>query len=297
MKTHEIGIGSFASVMINGKEKHWDSRERGEGERLHFSVCADECAWSCAFNEESKQGRQRSKNKENKPERKLTPRTVCVTNTLVSRHTCDQMWSAYLCVHASRTPENSTHQSSCFCGGGRGVKISSTRKNLLGRISRYFLLLFCSSQSLMELFKWRTSWHITTAACTAITSFWLRAPSHVFLLFCVYNAWTRLEPSVGFLSVRRVRVLVNENEYRDFSCCMTFMCVCVRGWGRSWGGGVFNNLQQSQTTVVFNTHSGVLPWWLGPAMGPDTWGCMFVVCVCYLHICACVCVHLKTSCM
>lgn len=40
MKTHEIGIGSFASVMINGKEKYWDSRERGAGARSLFW-----CVW------------------------------------------------------------------------------------------------------------------------------------------------------------------------------------------------------------------------------------------------------------
>ena len=41
-------------------------------------------------------------------------------------------------------------------------EISSTRENL-GRISRYFLLLFV--QPILDgAFKWRTSWHVTTAA-------------------------------------------------------------------------------------------------------------------------------------
>lgn len=56
-------------------------------------------------------------------------------------------------------------------------------------------------------------------------------------------------------------------------------CVFVRMRQGLW---VFNNLQQSQITVVCNTHSSVLPWWLGPAMGTDWWVYMR-----YVHMCLC----------
>lgn len=86
-------------------KKNTETAESGEeGERLHFSVYAAECAWSCAFNEESKPGRQEEKTptktkkrsqNEWKEERKLV---LSYVKTLVSSFTCDQMWSVWLSV-------------------------------------------------------------------------------------------------------------------------------------------------------------------------------------------------------
>lgn len=91
MKTHEIGISSFASVMINGKEKHWDSREWG-GE-VEFFVWAAEWAWSCAFNEESKQERQK-KTKKNKQDRNKES-SVCIQSVLSKG---SHLFQAFICT-------------------------------------------------------------------------------------------------------------------------------------------------------------------------------------------------------
>lgn len=60
---------------------------------------------------------------------------------------------------------------------------------------------------------------------------------------------------------------------------LTFtVCVCVT---TEYGLGMFDSLQQSQTSMVFNTHGIVLPWWLGLTVALDSWGCMFMcVCLC-----------------
>ncbi len=242
MKTHEIGIGSFASVMINGKEKHWDSRERWIGERLHFSVCAAECARSCAFNEESKQGRQKEKQRgeDRVNERKKAPFAYshCQRKTFVPPRA----------PHQGCTPENSTHQSRFW----RKNHLDGEKN--LGRISRSFLLLFV--QPILDgFFKWCTSWHITTAARTAITSFWLRAPSRVFLLsvFTMHEpdlshpsaprawGWRQRELCVcvavhlsvvqvqQIMKVRIKRVTVDSSKGWLLSKCVS---VCVSRWGR-----------------------------------------------------------------
>lgn len=89
-------------------------------------------------------------------------------------------------------------------------KISSKRKTLT-KISRYFLLIFV--QLILDgAFKWHISWHITTAARTAITSFWLHAPSRAFQL----SLFTMHEPDPSQPSARQA-----------FSFGGDELCVCL----------------------------------------------------------------------
>lgn len=97
-------------------------RQQRAGRRREVAVFVStaECAWSCAFNEESK---QEDWKKQKKRSQKVIKKaqfaySQCYLKTLTCL-TCGQMWSVCLCVHVSRTtheacpPENSTH-SSCF---------------------------------------------------------------------------------------------------------------------------------------------------------------------------------------
>lgn len=76
------------------------------------------------------------------------------------------------------------------------------------------------------------------------------------------------------------------------------MCtsVCVNVFVFAWAlpcvgvWDVFNSLQRSQTTVVFNAHGSVLPWWLGTAVDIDSWNGMFMLkifiqCTCVSGVC------------
>lgn len=152
-------------------KKNTETAESGEKERGCIFLCARMNVHDHVhlMKKASKEDREVKTKRISQKESSLRLQSVLPTLLFQGTHVtrCGPRTSVFMLLAHLKTP----HISRRAFAEGRGVKISSTRKNLLGRISRYFLLLFCSSQSLMELFKWRTSWHITTAACTAITSF------------------------------------------------------------------------------------------------------------------------------
>lgn len=199
MKTHEIGIGSFASLMMNGKEKHWDSRQRGEGEKLHF-LCArlnvhDHVhLMKKASKEDWKKQRKEARMNGRKKAHFAYSRCYLKTLSLVSSFTCDQMWSVCLGFRASRTPrqgctpENSTHQS-CF-------RKNQLNKKEPGQNQPVLSAPLCSAKS------W---WSFQVAHKLAHNNSRLHR-NYILLTarsftcdsaVCVYSAWTRLEPPVS----------------------------------------------------------------------------------------------------
>lgn len=175
MKTHEIGIGSFASVMINGKEKHWDSRERQGGERLHFcSACTTERAWSCAFNEETTERKTKRRSRNDWEKEALFAYSLLSKGSCFELHVWPDVVHTFVVIWA---------------------KISLTRRNLI-RISRYFSAPLCSDnpwwsfQVAHKLAQNNSRSHRNFILLTACSFTCVSA-------VCVYNAWTRPEPPVS----------------------------------------------------------------------------------------------------
>lgn len=114
----------------------------------------------------SKEDREKTK-KRTQNERKFAY-SQCYLKTFVSASRVTRCGPCTSVFKLLALPMKAAHLKTPHISSALG-KISLTRKNL-GGISRYFPLLFV--QPILDgAFKWRTSWHITTAACTAITSF------------------------------------------------------------------------------------------------------------------------------
>lgn len=258
MKTHEIGIGSFASVMINGKEKYWDSRERGAGARSLFW-----CVWLNVHDHVHlmKKASKEARKKGNKKER-----PVCILS-LFKGGLKHHLWLEVARVHESGISHDGCKPENSCSKRETGYERRNLPENQPALSTR-----LCSADpwwSFQAAQTYRNYILLTARSFTCFHCLRLRYVSQT-------RAGARLiGPLAGEtasrLCRRKVASAKAERGAEQGKPAPTSMC-----------GG--KDVRQPQITVLFNTHSSVLPWWLGPALGPDSYLC---VCVCRVHCTAC----------
>lgn len=258
MKTHEIGIGSFASVMINGKEKYWDSRERGAGARSLFW-----CVWLNVHDHVHLMKKASKEARKKKEIRKNAQSAYCRSLKVVSSIICGWRWPTFMSLAFPMTAANPKTRAR----GETGYERRNLPENQPALSTR-----LCSADpwwSFQAAQTYRNYILLTARSFTCFHCLRLRYVSQT-------RAGARLiGPLAGErasrLCRRKVASAKAEREAERGKPAPTSMC-----------GG--KDVRQPQITVLFNTHSSVLPWWLGPALGPDSYLC---VCVCRVHCTAC----------